>query len=110
VGPFAVDPGASGAGIGGVSSFHITTQPLLNGFVGTTHGGVWRASVPSGTFGQSSHWESVTDQMACSSISVLAGAPLDSKVIVAGCGSMTSGDKRMDEPMGVMITIDNGET
>jgi len=113
VGPFAVDPGVAPlsdpGGIGGVSSFYITSKTERNGFVGTTHGGVWRATVPSPTFGQS-HWEPVTDSMRCASISVLAASILDSNVIVAGCGAINSGDKRTGEPMGVMITFDEGET
>lgn len=110
VGPFSIDPGTDlgrPAGIGGVSGYYSVS--ILEAFVGTAHGGVWRSRVSAHSV-VGAHWEAVTDHMPCSSISVIAGSIDDEKVVAAGCGLDSSGDRRDGEPMGVMITIDRGNT
>ena len=112
VGPFAVDPGTDlghPAGMGGVTSSYESTAAVLNGFVGTAHGGVWRSTVRTKSF-EGAHWEAVTDHMPCSSVSALAGSILDTAVVAVGCGLDSGAGGRDGEPMGVMITLDRGNT
>ena len=109
VGPFAVDPGTDLAGIGAVGNiFHSASNG--EAFVGTAHGGVWRGSASYAVTFEGVHWEAVTDHMPCSGVSALAGSTSDTAVVAVGCGLDSSAGGRHGEPMGVMITLDRGNT
>lgn len=75
------------------------------------NGGVWRTRNITGLEAYGGpHWEALTDHMPCTSISALSGSKDDSNILLAGCGFPSNAAGRGSEPLGVMMTMDGGET
>ena len=80
-------------------------------YLATVNGGVWR-STTFHTYNSlgGPHWQPMTDQMPCLSMSSISGSADDANVVIAGCGFQSNSAFRGGEPMGAMLSTDAGTT
>lgn len=94
-----------------IGSIHSLWQSGETAFAASVNGGIWRASTFH-TYNSYAgpHWEPVSDQAPCMSMTSVSVSSTDSNLVVAGCGYASNSANRGGEAKGVIISTDGGTT